>query len=494
MSTYPLADSLSRITGVPLYNVQKCAIEGGYREPGYGYLMEMGLGKTRTGLVEVWGLHLEGLVDFLVLIAPKSLIGTWEGEAEEINFPYKLFRLGKNAKQDAAVIKEMLALKAKGKLCGLLLNYESIPGRGGDAMKILLKAGRVYCPLDESIRIKARDSVVAGLLNKMFEGTTGHFRRILSGRPAPQGPHDLWSQFRFIGLNVGTFFAFRNTYCSMGGWMGKKVVGSQNLDKLRAKTGHAVFRAKKKDWTDLPSKLPATTRDVEMLPNQRAAYLAMMHDFVMDWGDRPITVEMAVTAKAKLAQISSGFIFDNDKNYHWLMDFDKNPKLKDLEEFMDMVDTKIIIPYHHRPTLEALKWLGDKRHAQEGYDYAVLQSGMDTDAIEFEKLKFNTDPNCRYIFLQSSAHKYGHTLLGIQADGPTHMPCHTMYFFENTYNLDTRLQTEDRDHRHGQRFPCSYTDVAVSREDRLTVKALQKKERMEEALLREITGVGDVEA
>lgn len=475
-----------------LYSVQREALKLSRNKPGFAFFMEMGLGKTRVVLFEFNQLAEDGMCDFLVVISPNTLLGNWADEVEEIGLPYKVYYIGKNAKQDAATIKEMSKSKEPSIL---IMNFEIVPGRGIEMIKALMRLGRVYLGIDESIRLKSKDSVVAKTIYDEFKGAkgNGHFRRILSGRPAPQGPHDLWNQFRVIGAMEGTgYFQFRNTYCKMGGWMGKKVVGAINLDILRQRTGKYAFRAKKIDWTDLPTKLPAVTREIEMIPRQRQAYLTMMHDFVTEWGDQHISVGMAVNAKAKLAQIGTGFMYDNEGQVIWLMEFAENPKLKDLQDFIDSVETKIIIPYHHRPSLEALKWLGDKN--AEEWKYAVLESGMDPEDIEFQKALFNTDPAYKVIFIQSTSHKYGHTLLGIQEDGPNHMPCHTMYFFENTYNLDTRLQTEDRDHRHGQRFPCGYYDVAISREDRLTIKSLQKKERMEEALLREITGVGDATA
>ena len=266
--------------------------------------------------------------------------------------------------------------------------------------------------------------------------------------------------------------------------MGKQVVGAQNLNILRSKTGHVVFRAKKKDWTDLPAKLPPITREVEMLPEQKRAYMEMMHEFVIEWAGQYVTVEMAVTAKAKLAQISSGFMFDNDRKPVWLMDHKDNPKLNDLEEFLEQVDTKVIVFYHHKPTKESLEWLAQKKANQ--FECVFLESGLDPDVIEFRKAKFNKEDNVKVIFCQSSAHKYGHTLLGT-----INQPCHTSYFYENTYNRDTRAQSEDRNHRHGQIWPVTYVDVAMSREDRQTVKALQKKEAFEEALLAEFTGVND---
>ena len=65
---------------------------------------------------------------------------------------------------------------------------------------------------------------------------------------------------------------------------------------------------------------------------------------------------------------------------------------------------------------------------------AFIRGSMTTDEVEAEKLRFNTDRNCRVIFITKAA-KYGHTLLGDQSD-PKHA-CSTEVFFENTYSLTT---------------------------------------------------------
>lgn len=481
---YPLGQKISKITGIPLYTVQLAALDGGYGKPGYAFFMEMGLGKTRTVLAEYAALAMEGRADYLVVVVPNSLKGSWAKEARDLSYPYELEIYSKKPKEQKAQLDQMLKSK---KPRVIVVNYEMLLSSFAPFLSTLIANGQVYIALDESIRIKNPKSKVGKKLQELFKGEeSSHFRRVLSGRPAPQGVHDLWGQFRFIGLmETLTFFQFRNMYCAMGGWMGKKVVGAINLDKLRARTGHGVFRAKKMEWTDLPSKLPPVTRRVEMLPVQREAYLRMMHDFVLEWGERHITVEMAVSAKQKLAQISTGFIYD-EGTVHWLMGFADNPKLNDLEEFIDSVENKVIVFYHHKPAKEAIEALLLKR--QEDYLGVILESGLKVEEIEERKRLFNEDPKYKVIFCQSSAHKYGHTLLGLQDT----MPCYTTYFFENTYNLDTRVQSEDRNHRHGQRYPVSYYDVAMCREDMLTIEALQRKDRLEDALMKELTG-GNIE-
>jgi hypothetical protein len=84
--------------------------------------------------------------------------------------------------------------------------------------------------LDESIQIKTYDSQqtkAALKLAQLFQ-----YKRILSGKPQTQGPHDLWAQMKAIGAMNTNYFPFKTTFCKMGGFKGKKVVGAQNEELL----------------------------------------------------------------------------------------------------------------------------------------------------------------------------------------------------------------------------------------------------------------------
>src|SRR5690606_32461854 len=105
---------------------------------------------------------------------------------------------------------------------------------------------------------------------------------------------------------------------------------------------------------------------------------------------------------------------------------------------------------------------------------AVLRGGMTVAEQDAEKDRFNNDPKCRIMFLQTRASKYGHTLLGDAANR-----CSTMIFFENTYSLDDRSQIEDRNHRWGQDADhCLYVDLCGTVIDMRMTEALAAKEDM----------------
>jgi len=475
-----------------LFEVQQQALREAKDKPAFAFFMEQGLGKTRTVLYEFHFKVTRELADVLFVVVPRSLRGTWKEEAEELGLPYPVVLLDSDKK----------ALKALSEVKGpvvVVCHYEQVQTHARRVLeKLLADRRRVYLALDESVRIKNHKSVVGDVLYLLANGKDRvrvsakasrvidvprgpvAFRRVLSGTPAPQGPHDLWMQFKFLGAMESTpYYAFRNTYCQMGGYMGKQIKGAQNLDVLRMRTGSFVFRAKKKDWTDLPEKLWAKAREVELTDAQRRAYLEILNEFVLELGpDDFVTVEMAITVKNKLQQICSGWVYDNDKQVREIVPLAQNPKLQEVRSIIEEVDTKLLVFYFFKPTRAYLEQMAQDM----GIGHVFLESGLKDDEMSARKASFNGDDSVKVAFCQIDAVKEGHTLLGTEA-----MPCHNTVFVENTYSLYARQQAEDRNHRHGQRNPVTYHDISTSREDKAIIQALQKKGDMQEALLAEFT-------
>lgn len=477
-----------------LFEVQRRALEEAADKPGFAYFMEQGLGKTRTVAYEFHDKVQRGLADILVVVCPRSLRGAWRDEFLELGLGYPII-LHDKEKKTRTLLNEV-----RGQPLVVIMHYEQVLTHGSAIMTAFLeRRKRVYVALDESVRIKKHSSVIGdklyllSLAKERFQQGRKKiildvsktrapitYARVLSGTPAPQGPHDLWNQFRFIKAMEGTpYYAWRSLYCRMGGFQGKQILGHQNLDLMRERTGRFAFRAKKKDWTDLPEKIWMPPREVELTPEQRHAYLSIMHDFVIEFGDDDyLTVEMAITVKNKLQQICSGWVFDNDKEVRELVPLDKNPKMQEARSIIEDIETKVLVFYFFKPTREYLEQLA----AQMGVGYVFLESGLKDAEFDARKYLFNNEDGIKVAFCQTDAVKEGHTLLGTER-----MPCHNTLFLENTYSLYARSQAEDRNHRHGQQYPVTYWDIASSREDKAIIKALQKKAEMQEAILSEFT-------
>jgi hypothetical protein len=415
---------------VGLLEVQKEALKAAAGKRGFGYWMEMGLGKTLTALTEFIQLVEAGEVTRLVVVCPNSFKTGWRDEIVKQGINVDPWVYSSGADNDVFLRKNFQKPPV------LIVNYEAIrrPATQTFIGNFIHQRGCMVV-FDESIQIKTHNSQqtkAAIVMARNFK-----YSRILSGKSMTQGPHDLWGQMRAIGkLNGMNYFAFRNYFCRMGGYLNKQVVGAINERQLGEMVDPHVFRATKEEWTDLPPKI-YTTREFAMAPGQLNQYRTMERDFVtwLESGDN-ITVDMAITKYIKLAQIQFGFIIDEDGKTNELVDTANNPRISAIKDIIDTeVTGKVVVVYHHRYAGQVLvEEFGD-------YSPALIRGGMAPEEVTHDRDRFNRDNSCRVIFIQATAGRYGHTLIG--GDEPENH-CSTMIFAENTWSLDTRSQLEDR--------------------------------------------------
>lgn len=451
-----------------LLEVQTRALEAARGKLGFAYYVEMGMGKTLTVLSEFTALAATREATRMVVVCPNSFKTGWVDEITKHNIdvhPY-IFESGQDFWSEK-FLKEKFT-----KPPVLIINYEAI--RKEFAQKFIIRFinnRNAMLVLDESIQIKTHNSQqtkAALALSTLFK-----YKRILSGKPVTQGPHDLWAQMRAIDAVSHRYFPFKTTFCRMGGFKGKKVVGTQNEELLASLIEKYIFRASKKDWTDLPDKM-YTSRQYQLSPYLEDKYRAMEDEFVVWLNETEnVAVDAFITKYIKLAQIQSGFIIKEDGDIVELVKPEDNPRFKLVKEIVEEVSGKVVIPYVHRYTLNILTT------ALAEYNPAFIKGGMEPHEIQEQKDKFNNDSACRIILVQIRAGKYGHTLLGGAKDEDK---CNTMVFAENSYSLDDRSQVEDRIHRHGQTNSCLYVDLWGTKLDHRVTMALQAKENIAQAV------------
>lgn len=461
------------------FPVQKAALAASAGHRGFAYFMEQGLGKTFTIFLDFLEKVATREATRLVVVCPNSFKSGWVEDAEKHGVDLDFYAWDSG---NIGYLRTWMRKEFKKPPC-LIVNWEAIrptkkkrPGKktelvNNDLMNAILgfmDARPSMIVFDESIKAKDHDSGQA--LGGMILTEPSEYQRILSGKPIAQGPHDLWAQMRLIKqMRNRNFYAFRNAFCRMGGFKGKQVVGVQNEDILAEIINPHVFRATKKEWTDLPPKL-YTTREYSLTPEMKSMYNQMENDFML-WlnSDECVSIEAAITKYQKLSQIQCGWIYDNDGNVRHLVSPDKNPRLRLMREIIDTeLNGKICIAYSHRAVLTMLQ------EEFKDLNPVWISGGMSSSEVSENKRRFNSDSTCRAILLQDEASKYGHTLLGHD----DHI-CSTMAFFENSYSLDTRGQIEDRIHRHGQTADSVlYLDLVGTKLDKDCVKALQRKEQV----------------
>ncbi len=455
--------------------VQVEALEFGRGKRGVGYFLEMGLGKTLLALEEfrraTKALNPGDLnATRLVVVAPNTFKRGWLDEIDKHGFAFQPYVFVSGAKTNDAWFSTVKYSAPP----VLIINYEAVR-QPNILLKVMawMRIRPTMLVLDESIQIKTHDSLqTKAALALALEA---RIVRCLTGLPQTQGPHDLYPQLRALGLFTGVkFWAFRNTFCVMGGWEMKQIVGVKNADQLARAMAPAVFQAKKADWLpDLPRK-DFSIRSYEMSGEQLAQFNQMRDEFLLELESEIVAVDIAVSKYEKLSQIQCGFIINEDQATRELVAPEKNPRLQVLCDLVDQIEGKVVIVYRHRAVFDLLYLYG-------GFDSpAYIKGAMTPDETSEQKRRFNEEQTCRVFLGQCDAVKYGHTLLG-GSEPENH--CSTMIFFESSYSLDTRTQDEDRIHRRGQKGETVlYIDLSGSELDRRVVRALQKKEDLYDAV------------
>ena len=440
--------------------VQMRALELSIDKMGWGHFLEMRLGKTPLVLNEFMLLRNAGLTDRMVVISPNSYKYEWQAAAKQFEFD-----------EEVVVWESGRTKTAPGNV--LIINYEAIRTDAGFSFVEKFLGEKGFLVADESVLLKNPKSKVFRAAAKLAK--LARFRRALSGLPCPQGPQDFWAQLRFLGYNVGNYYAFKTAFCVFGGYMNKRIVGTRNEERLRDLLAASSFRATRDEWGE---RIPCDYEivKVEMTLDQQKAYKTMDEDFVayLESGE-DIHIQFVITKQMKLQQITSGFIIDEAQGVHTLTPMAAVPKYKDLLfKLENQIEGKTVVIAHYRHTVASL-W----SHL-ETFEPAIIAGGEQMRQMgktaKDEVERFTNDPNCRVIVAQAQAVKYGYNL---RANGD----CRSMCFYENTYSLDTRSQCEERPQGVGQKSAVYVWDYVSGTADMNIIRALQKKTDIAQAIL-----------
>ena len=435
----------------------KRAIPGYAGKPfkGWGHFLEMRLGKTPMALNEFMLFRRDYGFKKMIINTPNKFKEDWPLEAKRFGVDVPCLAFDSNKKNE--VIKFLQQPEWL-----LAINYEALIQTPNVEMLLSVCGPDTYNAADESITIKSNSS-------KIFKGTMAvakqcGVRRALSGKPITQGAHDLWSQLRYMCQIEGwDFTAFKNTFCQTGGFKGKQIIGIKNEDRLRNILDLCSFKARKVDWLKTPG-VDYTERRITLAPEQLTMYKRMQNEFLLELENGTVvSADQIITKLMKMQQISSGFIFDDERNINILVPPEKNAKINEVRSMLqNELTTKLILVCHYRPSI---KMLGE---ALAEFNPTFIMRGVDPIP---EKARFNNDRGCRVIIGQEQSLRYGHTLMGNPED-----PCYTTLFYENDYSLNNRSQCEERNQGVGQEQPITIVDFICTREDRRTIESLQKKE------------------
>jgi len=455
------------------YDHQLKALDKAAARPEYGFFMEMGTGKSKVLLDNIGYLFLEGQVDFALIIAPKGVYRNWVSkeipEHMSDDVPHRVIRwvASPNKKEQAEMrsVKEPFA-----GLTIFVMNVEafsSIKGKtAGEWMAIKLGRNGLIA-VDESTTIKNHKAKRTKALLKI--ALKFKFRRLLTGSPITKSPLDIYSQTEFLQaglLGYDSYYAFQGRYAvlqkrKMGAAAFTQVIGYRNLDELSDRIDMFSYRVLKKDCLDLPEKI-YTVRYVGMSDEQFKYYEQIRnHAMVLFDNGEMTTAPAVITQLLRLQQILSGHLKTDDDE---MITFPSS-RLNALQEIINEYDGKAIIWSRFR---HDIRQITETLNKSFGQGCAASYFGDTSDDERNQIVQDFQNPNhpLKYFVGNPATAGYGLTLT----------EANLVVYYANDFNLETRIQSEDRCHRIGQRNPVTYVDlINEGTIDERIVKALRAK-------------------
>ena len=435
----------------------------------FALLMEQGTGKTKVIIDNAAYLYANGEITSLIVIAPNGVHRNWIKEIETHLpdwCPYKSFyySAGMNQKRKDNFEDTLIASMD---LRIFTFNVEAFVSP--NAIKLInriLVSGRVMLVVDESSRIKRPGAKRTKMITKF--GKSAEYKRILTGTPVTKGAEDVYAQFKFLNpqiLGYDSFYSFRARYCIMGGFENRQVVSYNNLEELtRNIEGHS-FRVLKKDCLDLPDKIYQRYY-VEMTANQIKLYNNIKKSFIAEFEGQELSAPEAVTRLLRMQQILCGW-FPSEEG---IKPIDaKNPRMQALKDILSDIDAKVIIWARFKADLKAIESeLGSLAVSYHGEENA--------DDREAAVSAFQNDPKIKYFIGNPQSGGTGLTLTAADY----------AIYYSNSFDLEQRMQSEDRCHRIGTKNNITYIDIEARKTvDSKIIQALREKKNIADVITKD---------
>lgn len=472
----------------------------------FGFFYEQGCGKTWSQMEDAEFHYLEGEIKALLVIAPKGVHTNWIRREipTHMSVPLATYLWKgqiKTAKAKKVWDKFLNGVFEQDKLRIFAINVDAFNTKHGrETVDQFIKHFKdaVMAAVDESTRIKNPNAKRAQHVVKICE--YAKYKRIMSGTPVTKAPTDLYMQFHFLKpglLGTKSYRAFVAQYAHLVPEESRFIqdmmerhslrVAPQivavddygqprwkNLDKLVALVKPHIHRVRKKDCLDLPDKVYERIY-YELTPSLRKVYDRLESDgeFVSVADMESHSFE-AIAARAKMKQVVSGFISIAGE---WrIIAEDVQPRIDALNEILDQIDDgamgkspQIIIWSIFKEEINIIKAaLETRKLTYMVYTGATSDKDRELAVDGFQAGEFDVfvaNPQAAGIGLTLTAAEY-------------------VIYFSCSYDLELRLQSEDRAHRIGQKKVVKYFDIIAEETlDEDIMDSLLKKKTMAETLI-----------
>ncbi|MCG3133012.1 MAG: hypothetical protein HMLKMBBP_00098 [Planctomycetes bacterium] len=420
--------------------------------PGLCVFDEQGAGKTVTTIFGFDVLASRGETEFLLIIAPKSMIAEWPRDFER--FKGDLYRVA----VAAGTRTEKRAVLRSGANV-IVTNFETAIAAEPELRALLRRYGdRAMLVVDESFFVKNLDAARTRAIRRLREWCGRAY--VLCGTPAPNAPQDLVEQFNIVDFGM----TFDGLDVPADRSLAAPVV-SRAIDER----GLFIRHLKADVLPDLPGKRFHRV-SIPMSPQQATAYRAALQDMIIDLrgtSDAAFRRRIAsfLARRSALLQICS--------NAAALVPgyTETPPKLEAMDSLLERLigreGEKVVVWSFYTASIDALI----ARYAQYRpvrYDGTVADVAERRESIR----RFQEDDSTMLFVGNPAAAGAGITLHRAR-----------IAVYESLSNQAAHyLQSLDRIHRRGQTRPVEYVvlltadSIELAEYDRLTRKEMDARD------------------
>ena len=469
MSTHTEEKNMKYKFRLKPYKHQLTALEKSWNKQNYAYFMEMGTGKTKVLIDNMSMLYDKGKIDGALIIAPKGVVKTWYEQELPVHLPKHIENVtilwqSNITKSQQEKLDSLFEIETA--LHILVMNVEAFStDKGVKFAAKFLNSHKTLMAVDESTTVKT--PTAKRTKNIIDLGKYAKYKRILTGSPVTKNPLDLYSQCEFLDpylLDFTSYYAFRNRYAEMKtmhirGRSIQVVNEFKNLGELSDTLGNFSYRVLKEDCLDLPDKI-FTKRHISLTPDQFKVYQQMKKQAIAVLNGKVTSTMTVLTQLMRLHQITCGHFTADDGTTQLL----PNNRISELMNILEETEGKAIIWANYQRDVNQIIQAIVKEYGKESVvDYYGLTP---QDERQENIKKFQNGDECRFLVGTPQTGGYGITLT----------KANTVIYFSNGYDLEKRLQSEDRAHRIGQKKAVTYIDIICEDTvDEKIVKALREK-------------------
>ena len=465
------------------YQHQLETLQQSYHRNLFALFLEMGLGKSKILLDNAGMLFEQGKISGLLIVSPKGNLRNWDINEINKHLPDRIERnvlvwQPNHTKKWLHDFKKMVDEPSDGQLNILLVNVEAFATvKACKFVEEFMVTHDVMMAVDESTTIKNPKAKRTQHLIKL--APLGDYRRILRGFPITKAPLDLYSQCYFLSPNLlgfSSFYAFQARYAitqrrQMGQHAFQQVVGFLKLEELQQSIKDFSIRKIKDECLDLPEKV-YVRRHVELTDEQNKAYGTMKREALMILEDELFSTMNVLTQLMRLQQVVAGSLRNEEGETIIL----KNNRVQTVLDLLEETSGKVVIFAVFQTDIQELERAISEKFGQGSVASYYGHTPQDERQKIIEKFQ---DPDSELRYFVSNPQTGGRGITLTEAS--------TMIFYSNSYDLELRVQAEDRIHRIGQERSCTYIDlVSPGTVDEQILRNLLSKVKISNEVLGEV--------